>query len=657
MLSAVRRGPALAQALRVCAPRSIQSVKATSLLARWQRPSASISSPLQVRAFHFSPPLRAAAQPVQEAAGGSEERITQFQELADKGLVSSRLIYPITNKMNLTTMTDVQSLTINETLKGIDVLAQAKTGTGKTIAFLLPVLQNILLQDPSLERRGGQELRTNAADIRAIIVSPTRELAEQIAVEAVKVASSTGVIIQTAVGGTRKKEGLRRIQENGCHVLVGTPGRLVDILSDPSTGVRAPKLSAFVLDEADRLLDQGFAPQIEEIQSYLPNRMKVDRQTLMFSATVPQEVMSMVRKTMKPDFKFVKTISENEVPTHLTVPQKAVFLRGLENALPAVLEIAKNYNRQCEQDPRLQPFKAIVYYNNTTSVQLAYEAFRELRTDPMDRRSDHPLGRTGVFRIHSRLTQDQRTRSAQAFRNANSGILFSSDVTARGMDFPDVTHVIQVGAPQTRESYIHRLGRTARANKKGEGWVLLVDGESGYFHSKVGNLPISEDATSLQTAKVDMSRQNQELPPAAAETVSQVRAAMKLVPYESKQAAYMGQIGVLIPVFDTKRDAVRALNNLALHGWSMPEPPAINPEVANKLGLSNVPGVNIGESNWSESSFSSRGFSNDRRGFDRNSRDGFDRNSHNRFDRNRRNRFDRTDRSQWDDRRERREYF
>src|SRR5436190_15115508 len=130
-----------------------------------------------------------------------------------------------------------------------------------------------ILKDRTLETRSRfGRTRSNAADIRALIISPTRELAEQIAVEAQKVAQKTGVIVQTAVGGTRKREGLLRIQREGCHILVGTPGRLIDIFSDPTSGVGAPKLNALVLDEADRLLDIGFAPDIEQLQSYLPDR-------------------------------------------------------------------------------------------------------------------------------------------------------------------------------------------------------------------------------------------------------------------------------------------------------------------------------------------------------------------------------------------------
>ena len=354
-------------------------------------------------------------------------------------------------------------------------LAQAKTGTGKTLAFLLPTLQNIL-NDPGVDvSKVGRYSRTAPSEIRALIISPTRELAEQIAVEAKKVAFGTGLIVQTAVGGTQKRSGLMKIQREGCHLLIGTPGRLKDILSDPWTGVSAPKLNTLILDEADRLLDQGFAPDIKEIQAFLPDPSKIDRQTLMFSATVPREVMSLVRQTLKPGFQFVQTVREDEVPTHHRVPQKVVWMRGLENGMPAVLEIAKNYQARRANGEDLRPFKAIVYYNSTAETKCAADAFNNLRRSYDFGKT--PLGELKMLEINSRLTQAERTRSAENFRRSPSGILFSSDVTARGMDFPDVTHVIQVGVPRDTETYIHRLGRTARAGKEGEGWLLVHKGE------------------------------------------------------------------------------------------------------------------------------------------------------------------------------------
>ena len=144
------------------------------------------------------------------------------------------------------------------------------------------MVQNTL-KSLEAEPRVTNRRSVTSKDIRSIIISPTRELAEQIAQEAMKVTRGTGVVVQAAVGGTQKREKLQAIRREGCHLLVGTPGRLKDILSDPMSGVEAPRLSSFVLDEADRLLDDGFAPDIEEITQLLPNRRDVDRQTLLFS--------------------------------------------------------------------------------------------------------------------------------------------------------------------------------------------------------------------------------------------------------------------------------------------------------------------------------------------------------------------------------------
>lgn len=455
-------------------------------------------------------------------------------------------------------------------------------------------MQNIL-SDPSVQshRTDMRRSTADASDIRALIISPTRELAEQIAAEAIKVAASTGLKVQTAVGGTHKASGLRRIQRDGCHLLVGTPGRIKDIFSDPRTGVSAPRLNTLILDEADRLLDQGFSQEIRAIQDLLPDPLKVDRQTLMFSATVPQEVMQMVRRTMKPDFKFVKTVRDDEVPTHLKVPQRTVFVRGYENALPAVLELAKNYQGKQQEDPSLRPFKAIVYFNSTSEVNLAAQAFKNLKSDPEDGRSRSPLGRMRILEIHAKLTQAQRTFSADNFRRASEGILFSSDVTARGMDFPDVTHVIQVGVPSSRETYIHRLGRTARANKTGEGWLFIHDGENDAYEYRLRDLPLTEDSTSLPTAMANMARGMETASPATALTIKQMKAAVEDVSPVVRETSYRSQLGVLTNTFGTKRQAIRALNDLAVHGYSLPEPPTVRIGTARNIGIDRIPELNL----------------------------------------------------------------
>jgi len=435
-------------------------------------------------------------------------------------------------------------------------------------------------------------------DIRAIIISPTRELAEQIAVEAKKVTRNTGVIVQTAVGGSRKQEGLRKIKYEGCHILVGTPGRLKDILEDPYSQVRAPNLSAFVLDEADRLLDQGFAPEIQAIQRLLPDRSTVDRQTLLFSATIPQELMQIVRHTMKRDFKFVRTVREGAQETHEKVPQKVVNVGGFENVIPAVLELCK---REIENNPS---FKAIIYFNATADVTLASQMFANLRNPGQSLFHQHPLHPAKQFSIHARLTQQGRTRAADSFRRADSAILFSSDVTARGMDFPNVTHVIQVGVPSSRDTYIHRIGRTARGDKEGEGWIFLTNLEVQENSMRLRKLPLKPD-TSLETAKVDMTKDAQ-LPEDTAKILTQVVDAAKMAPRGDKVASYLATLGVYGWVAD-KQQLIDAMNNRAKYLWAMDPPPAVGRGLVQKLGLSRLRGVNIGHEERDGSESLSRG--------------------------------------------------
>jgi ATP-dependent RNA helicase MSS116 len=478
-----------------------------------------------------------------------------------------------------------------------------------------------------VSRNGRRRNRTAPSEIRALIISPTRELAEQIAVEARKVAFGTGLLVQTAVGGTQKRAGLQKIQNEGCHLLIGTPGRLKDILSDPWTGVSAPKLNTLILDEADRLLDQGFSADIDEIQTMLPKTTEVDRQTLMFSATVPREVMQMVRQTLKPNFKHVNTVREDEVPTHERVPQKAVYLRGLENGLPAVLELAKLWQARRDNGEELRPFKAIVYFNSTAETKISADVFNNVRRTSEFRQSS--LSGMTMLEINSRLSQALRTRSADNFRRAREGILFSSDVTARGMDFPDVTHVIQVGVPRDRETYIHRIGRTARAGKEGEGWLFMHKGEQDALRKRLGRLPITIDSDSLPSAAADMSQELPESTPVG-KTVNQLKEAFTEIPAMSKIQSYMGQLGTTTTNFSNKGEALQALNEMSLHGYGMNSPPEINPRVAQLMGLRGLAGARVGDGSRREGGFSrggDRGFSRggDRGGFSRGGDRGGDR--------------------------------
>jgi len=419
-------------------------------------------------------------------------------------------------------------------------------------------------------------------------------LAEQIAVEAKKLCYSTDLRVQVAVGGNSKSAMLRKTLYEGCHLLVATPGRLADLLSDEYSGISAPNLTTLVLDEADRLLDDGFSRDIEEILDMLPNRQHVDRQTLLFSATIPKEVMHLVRQTLKPNFHFVQTVKEGDLATHEKVPQKIVITPGLENHMPALLELCKRGVANAAQDAETlgaaaKPFKAIVYLSQTAQVQLCHRIFDNLQGEDGGMFRAHPLYPAEVSLMHGQLSQVDRTRVSERFRNAKSAILFSTDVTARGMDFPNVTHVIQVGLPPNTEQYIHRIGRTGRGDKAGEGWIIISEVEAKEARRRLRGLPITPDKT-LEAAQLDMT-QDAQLPKSLARTLSQVSNATQMVDRRLKDSAYLAYLGHAA----RSPGLVEALNQLTRYGWGYEKPPPVSMRTAQKMGLARVAGMNISE--------------------------------------------------------------
>ncbi|RDL35825.1 uncharacterized protein BP5553_06437 [Venustampulla echinocandica] len=588
MFNVCRRGPAsISRAFYAATSTARIPATRPTLLSLTFKNAAAPS--LEARCFHASTRLRnQAAQAIStEESNLSNQKvaheITKFDQLLEHDLVHPNVVQAITKGMGHHTMTDVQTMTINEGLRGVDIIAQARTGTGKTLGFLVPTIQNILNKSPELAVRKRYS-KARASDIRAIIISPTRELAEQIAAEANKLAYNTDLRVQVAVGGNSKRQMLMKTRQEGCHLLVATPGRLYDLLTDEYSGVRAPNLTTLVLDEADRLLDDGFSQEIKEISNILPNRDTVDRQTLLFSATVPKEVMQLVRATLKPNFHFVQTVKEGELATHEKVPQHLIAATGVENFMPALYELAK---REVDKAAKGEgnPFKAIVYFQSTANVVLAHRIFDNLTPETGGRFGRSPLYPAEVSCIHGQLTQAQRTYTSERFRKSKSAILFSTDVTARGMDFPNVTHVVQIGLPTNREQYVHRIGRTGRGDKAGDGFLIIHEAERRQSERLLRGLPIKID-NSLETAAIDMSQEAQ-LPASVANTLSLVANATKMVDRATKSAAYMGAIGQLgkLP------GGLEAMNRWTQYGWGWEEPPAISSALASKLGLGGVKNI------------------------------------------------------------------
>lgn len=346
---------------------------------------------------------------------------------------------------------------------------------------------------------------------------------------------------------------------------------------------------------------------------------------MMFSATVPREVVGIVRSTLKPGFQFVQCVRDDEDPTHPNVDQRVVTVLGFENALPALMELCQR-SIDASKQPGGKPFKALVFFNSKAEVHLAQSMLERLQsTDGFGQQ--HPWAPARITEIHAKLTQAQRTAAADAFRKAESGILLSSDVTARGLDFPNVSHVIQVGLPQSRDQYIHRVGRTARAGKEGEAWLFLNQMEAEEARSRLRGLPVKKD-TSLETAKLDLTREAQ-VPVAAGRLLTMYQNAMRRVPALDKSDVYRAQIGVY-QWFNDKALLIERMNNLAKYGWGMAQPPMIDPGLASKLRLDRLPGIRLGVDPELErqrrmmsdggrynrgGGFSARGRSSDRSGF------------------------------------------
>ncbi|VVB13749.1 unnamed protein product [Arabis nemorensis] len=444
------------------------------------------------------------------------------------------------------TMTVVQEATLPIILKGKDVLAKAKTGTGKTVAFLLPSIEAVIKSPPV--SRGNKQ-----PPIIVLVVCPTRELACQAATEAntlVKYHSSIG--IQVVIGGTKLPTEQRRMQKAPCQILVATPGRLIDHIKNSSGfATRLMGVKVLVLDEADQLLAMGFRKDIERIIAAVPKK----RQTFLFSATVPKEVRQICDIAMKPDHEFINCVQEGTDETHQKVTQM-FMIASLDRHFSLLYGLLK------EHIANNVDYKVIIFCTTAMVTKLVAELLGKLSLN--------------VREIHSRKPQSYRTRVSDEFRKSKAIILVTSDVSARGVDYPDVSLVVQMGLPSDRDQYVHRLGRTGRKGKAGEGVLVLAPWEE-YFLSSVKDIPITKSP----------------LPPVDHEAVKRVKRGLSQVEMNSKEAAYQAWLGYYKSQKMIAKDTTRlvALANEFSRSMGLDIPPAIPRNVVSKMRLQGVPGI------------------------------------------------------------------
>ncbi|ORX41183.1 P-loop containing nucleoside triphosphate hydrolase protein [Kockovaella imperatae] len=351
-----------------------------------------------------------------------------------KGLKSSHFVSP----------TPIQSLSIPDSLRGKDVLGSAKTGSGKTLAFLIPLLERLYM------------LKWGPMDgLGAVVISPTRELAVQTFNQLRDIGKYHSFSAGLVIGGKPLKEERDRLGR--MNILIATPGRLLQHL-DSTVGFESSGLKVLVLDEADRLLDLGFLPALKAIVSHFTTGSMDDptlrRQTLLFSATQSSDLASLAKLSLK-DPLYIncnKPGEEGVVPTNL---EQFYAVVALDRKLDALWGFVKSHMKM----------KGVVFVTSGKQVRFIFETFRRL----------HPG--LPLMHLHGKQKQPTRLSIFSKFSASKSALLISTDVAARGLDFPSVDWVIQLDCPDDVDSYIHRVGRTARYQSEGKALCLVCPSE------------------------------------------------------------------------------------------------------------------------------------------------------------------------------------
>ncbi len=331
--------------------------------------------------------------------------------------------------------TPVQEQAIPIVIEGHDLIACAQTGTGKTAAYVLPLLHSIISNH-------------YPDSIRALIIAPTRELAVQIDQQLEGFSYFAGISSIAVYGGGSGTdfEMERKAIKTGAGVIVATPGRLISHLN--AGYVHLENLKHLILDEADRMLDMGFLPDIQKIVSFLPKK----RQTLMFSATMPKEIRALARKIMQ---------SPREITLELAKPP--------ENVLQAAYLVS--------DDKKTTLLKTLITGKDLPSVLI----FSSTKSSVKDLERDLLKLKFNVRAIHSDLDQNERKEVLRLFKNREVQILVATDIVSRGIDIENISLVINYNVPQDAEDYVHRVGRTARAEKTGVALTFVNNRETGSF--------------------------------------------------------------------------------------------------------------------------------------------------------------------------------
>ena len=351
-----------------------------------------------------------------------------MEELSFSDLKISKNIKDAVKKMGFEEPTPIQALAIPVALKGKDVIGQAQTGTGKTVAFGIPILEKIFIKDKTPQ---------------AIIICPTRELSIQVAEELGRLSSFVkGLHILPVYGGQPIGRQIR-VLKKGVHIIIGTPGRLIDHIQRKTLDLSG--IETVVLDEADEMLDMGFREDIEKILKFTPKH----RQTLLFSATIPKQIKKLTH------------MYQNN-PKHLKIAHHIMTAPEIEQ-----------FYYETRERMKLETFSHVMDIYDINLALVFCNTKRKVDRLVRDLKSRG----YSVDGIHGDMRQTQRDRVMGKFRKGKIEILVATDVAARGIDVPDVEAVFNYNVPNNNEYYVHRIGRTGRAGKTGYAFTFVAGKE------------------------------------------------------------------------------------------------------------------------------------------------------------------------------------
>ncbi|RPD67784.1 DEAD-domain-containing protein [Lentinus tigrinus ALCF2SS1-7] len=354
--------------------------------------------------------------------------------------------------MGYTKMTAVQEKTIPLLLAGKDVMGAARTGSGKTLAFLVPAIE--LLHRLKFKPRNGTGV---------VILTPTRELALQIFGVAKELMANHTQTVGIVMGGANRRAEAERLAK-GVNLLVAVPGRLLDHLQN-TKGFVFRNLRSLVIDEADRILEVGFEEEVRKIVSILPSE---NRQTMLFSATQTTKTQDLARISLRPGTISVDVDKEAVASTVATLSQGYIVCPSEQRFL-LLFTFLKRHAKK----------KIIVFFSSCNSVKYHAELLNYIDVPVLD--------------LHGKQKQQKRTNTFFEFINADSGILLSTNVAARGLDIPHVDWIVQYDPPDDPRDYIHRVGRTARAGKAGQSLLFLLESELGFLrYLQEAKVPLNE---------------------------------------------------------------------------------------------------------------------------------------------------------------------